>query len=72
MPAAISGIIAFLQALPKIILLIERIGAWMIEKKFNAWLDQIEETIDKLEKADTPEKKRDAARNLVSIVRNLK
>ena len=67
-----AGFLAFLSLLPRILLLMERVGQWIIDKKLNSWLDEVEKTIDQLEKADTPEEKRKAARNLVGIVRSIR
>ena len=67
-----SGIIAFLQALPRILALMERIGQWIEDKKLNAWIDDLESTIDLLENAKGASEKREAARGLVRLVRNLK
>lgn len=67
-----SGIVAFLVALPRILALMEQIGQWILDKKLNAWLDDVENTIDQLEKAQTAEQKRAAAKSLVGIIRNIR
>ena len=67
-----AGLVAFLQALPKLIDLAIRIGIWLTEKKVLGWLDELQETMDKLDEADTPEKKRAVARNLSRLIRRLR
>lgn len=51
------------------------LGSKMIELKqkydLNKWLDELEQTIDGLEKAQTPEEKLNAAKSLSRLVRNL-
>lgn len=67
-----TGILAFLQALPKIVSLMDRLGQLMQEKRFNEWMDSLDQTLSKLEVAQTVEEKRAAARGLVDVVRRLK
>lgn len=67
-----TGFIAFLQALPRLLWLMERIGQWVIDRNLNSWLDQVEQTIDSLEKAQTPEEKRKVARDLVGLIRSVR
>lgn len=68
----VAGIFALFEALPKILLLMERIGQWITDRNLNSWLDDVEKTIDALETAQTPEDKRKAARNLVGLVRSIR
>lgn len=75
----IAGIFALIQALPEILKLLNRLGEvvdrfmkWSDQIGLNSWIDNLEATIDKLEKADTPQKKLDAAEQLVDTIRKLK
>lgn len=65
------GIIAFLQCLPKLIDLMTRIGNWMIANNIKDWINDLEVTVDKLEKAQTPEEKLGAAHGIVDSIRHL-
>lgn len=67
-----GGIIAFLQCVPKIISLMERLGRMVEEKKINDWLDSLEKTVTHLEKAETPEEKKNAAQALAHSIRSLR
>jgi hypothetical protein len=71
LPAFIAALPYIFQLLVKIMALMERFSVWAKEQKFEAWLNEIEDTIDKLEKAKTPEEKRSAARDIVGIIRKL-
>jgi len=67
-----AGIAALLQALPKIMDMIGRLVEFAKEGRLNAWINDLDDTIVKLETAATPEDKRAAARSLVNLVRGLK
>ncbi len=67
----LSAILGFFEALPKIISLCERLVAVMKDKQVQAWMSDLEATIEKTEKAKTIEEKRDAAKSIVNIVRRI-
>lgn len=67
----IAGLIAFLQLLPRLIDLMNRLGNWMIKNKFDKWMDDLEGTIDQLEKAATAQEKLNAAQGLVDSISKL-
>ena len=67
-----AGIIAFLQALPKLIDLAIRIGNYILERKVLDWLDDLQKVFDEIDEADTAEKKRAAARDLSRLIRRLR
>lgn len=76
--AFLSAIPAFIQSLPylfqvalKVMTLVEKFISWSQKREFNQFLTDCEATIDKLESAKTPEEKRNAARDLVGIIRKL-
>jgi biopolymer transport protein ExbB/TolQ len=71
LPSFIAALPYIFQVLVKIMALIERFSAWAKEQNFEAWLNDIEDTIDRLEKAKTPTEKREAARSVVDIIRRL-
>lgn len=75
----ILSLLALIQALPEFLKLLNRLGdvverfsAWAKENNLNAWIDDLEATIDQLEKAKTPDEKLDAAHSLVGAIRKLK
>lgn len=72
------AIFAFLNALPALISLIGRLAdlfnrllKWSHENGVEAWITNLEASIDKLERAKTAEEKLDAAQSLVSSIRNV-
>ncbi len=74
----ITGIIALITALPELFKLLNRLGnvverfmKYSEQNNINKWITDLEDSIDKLEKASTPEEKLDAAQSIVSAVRNL-
>lgn len=74
----IPGILALIQALPELFKLLNRLGdvvdrfmKWSGQNNLNGWIDNLETSIDALEKADTPQKKLDAAQQLVGSIRKL-
>lgn len=76
--ALLQALPAFIQSLPylfqlmlKLMGVIDSFVAWSKQNNLNAWIDDLEKTIDDLNKADTPEKKRGAARGMVDIIRKL-
>lgn len=68
----VSGVVAFFQALPRILALFAQLGNYLKQKQVQQFLDRLEQTIDAVETAKTPEEKQDAARNLVKTIRSLK
>lgn len=69
--AWLSAVLGFFEALPKIIGLCERLVGVMKDKQVQAWMSDLENTIDKTEKAKTIEEKRDAAKSIVNIIRRI-
>jgi len=75
----ISGIFTLIAALPELFKLLNRLGdvvdrfmKWSGQNNINGWIDDLEATIDKLETAQTPKQKLDAAQSLVDSIRKLK
>jgi truncated hemoglobin YjbI len=64
----ISGIIAFIQMLPRILMLMEKAGKAMSDARFHAWLEDLEKTIDRIEAAHTSKEKQDAAQSLARSI----
>jgi len=78
MVAFLAALPAFIQALPyifqvalKMMTLLEKFILWSEKREFNNWLSECERTIDKLDQAQTPEQKREAARSMVDLIRKL-
>jgi folylpolyglutamate synthase/dihydropteroate synthase len=69
---AISGLVAFVQALPRVLALLGQIGNYLKQKQVQQFLDHLEKSIDEVEAAHTPEEKQNAAKNLVRAIRNFK
>jgi hypothetical protein len=74
----LAALPAFLLALPRLcevllrlISICERLISWSKEKALLQWIDDLEATLDKLDKAQTPEEKRTAARGMVDLIRKL-
>lgn len=72
-----ASLIAFLQALPYLIQLlvqfmglVARIASWAQTNSLHKWMENLEDTIDQLEKAKTPDEKRDVARKLSDIIKS--
>lgn len=66
-----AGIWGFLSALPKLIELGEK--AWALLVKLSGgdvagWIKKTAQAFDKLDKADTPEKKKDAAKEIADLI----
>ncbi len=75
----IAGIFALIQALPELFKLLNRLGdvvgrfmTWSKDHNLEKWISDLEASIDKLENANTPEEKLDAAQSIVGNIRNLK
>jgi truncated hemoglobin YjbI len=47
----------------------EQVGRVMADHKFHEWLDHLEKTIDRIEQAQTPKEKQDAAQALAQSIR---
>ena len=67
-----QGILALIQILPRLVALAERVGQWCIEKDVENRLAELESTFEKVESAKTPGERRDAAKDLAVIIRNLR
>lgn len=67
-----SGLLAFLQVLPRLIEIMSRLGNIMIQNEVDNWLKDLEGQVDRLESAKTVQEKIDCARNLIRITRNLR
>lgn len=72
LPAFIASLPYLFQVLLKVMNLIEKFVLWADQKGLNLWLEDLEGTIDQLDKAKTPEEKRTAAKDLASIIRKLR
>jgi len=66
-----SAIAGFFAALPKLLDLVSRLIGFVQRAEFQAWVADLESTIDKLEQAKSVEEKQDAARSLVRVIRTL-
>lgn len=66
-----AGIIAFLECLPKLLDLMNRLGIWMTANNLKKWMSDLEVEIDNLDKAKTPEAKLAAAQGLLNSMRGL-
>jgi hypothetical protein len=66
--AALAGLLA---SLPKLVDLFLRLLDLFKKEDFQAWIAELEGTINKLETAKTVEEKRDAAKGLVRVIRTL-
>ena len=66
-----AGVIAFLQALPQLIDLMNRLGTWMIKNDLIKWMSDLEVQIDKLEKAQTENEKLAAAQGVLNSMRTI-
>jgi hypothetical protein len=66
-----AAILAFLQALPKIIALFEAAGEFVKQKQLDGFLDDCYDTMDSLNKAKTREERLAAARKLVDLTRRM-
>lgn len=64
--------LALIEFLNRLMSLIERFVKWSRDANNAAWLDELEKTMDQLEKAETPEQKRAAARALLHSIRTLR
>lgn len=74
----IAGFLALIQALPELFTLLNRLGnvvdrfmKWSAANGLEKWITDLEASIDKLEKAQSPAEKLDAAQSLVGSIRNL-
>lgn len=65
----LASVLAFFQALPQLIQLVTRVGAWVKRQETQKWLADLEHTMEKVEGAKTVEEKQNAARDLVRIIR---
>ena len=78
MAAFLAALPAFIVALPyifqlatQIMGLVTRFVAWAKSIDAKKWISELEDTMDLLEKAKTPDEKRDAARRAGDILRSL-
>lgn len=69
--AIVEALPALMQAVPRILSLIERYLNWTNSKDLNQWLDELEAGVNKLESAETPQDKIDAARTLLDAIRHV-
>lgn len=67
-----EAIVSFFTALPRIVTIMQRVGAWLSRAETNAWLSELEATIDSLERAQTSEEKQNAARRLVGVINGIR
>lgn len=71
LPALIQSLPEFFRLLLKCMQLFESFMGWAKQVKLEGWVDDVEKVFDELNKADTPEKKRGAARGLIGVIRRL-
>ncbi len=73
-----TSLIAFIRTLPEFLKLLGQLAGlmnrfldWSKQQGVNKWLSDLEERMDQLEAAKTPEEKLDAAQNLVKSIRHI-
>jgi hypothetical protein len=71
LPQFIASLPYLFQIILKAMTLFERFITWTKTNQIERWINDLEHTIDKLEGAETPEQKRDAARSMVDLIRKL-
>lgn len=64
-----SSLLAFLGAIPRIWAAIEKLAKVWEEKKLNDYLNEVDRTLDGLEKAKTTEERIAAARGIIKLMR---
>jgi hypothetical protein len=67
-----QGILALIQIIPRLVTLAERVGQWCIEKNLENRLAALESAFEKVEAAKTPGERRDAAKDIAVVIRNLR
>lgn len=67
----LGNVLAALGLIPKLIDLLNRLGRLIKEKELEAWLNDLEQTTTKLEKAETSEDKTAAVRDLVNLINRM-
>jgi hypothetical protein len=72
LPAFIQSLPYLFQLLLKIMGIMESFTAWAKQNKLDDWLDDLEVSIDKLAKAETPKDKISVGRDFIDIIRRLK
>jgi len=65
-----SSLLAFLGAIPRIWAAIEKLAKVWEEKKLNDYLNEVDKTLDGLEKATTTEERIAAARSIIKLIRS--
>ncbi len=73
-----AGITALFTALPALIALLSRLGlllerfiAYTHQNNLNAWITDLEKTVDDLEKSKTAEEKLNVAKKLADLIRGI-
>jgi hypothetical protein len=67
----LQGLVALLKILPQALKLLERFEAYSKQRDLEKWFGDLNETFDKLEKAETLDDKRRALEALGEITRRL-
>jgi hypothetical protein len=67
-----TSLLAFLGAIPRIWAAIEKLAKVWEEKKLNDYLNEVDRTLDGLEKAKTTEERIAAARSIIKLIRSSK
>lgn len=67
-----SAFLAFLTAIPRIWSAIEKLARIWEEKRLNDYLNDLDKTLEGLEKAKTTEERIAAARGIVRLIRGSK
>lgn len=65
------GILTFLQCLPQLLALMDRMGKLMNDHNISEWMTSLEASIDQLEKAKTSDDKIKAAQSVLTSIRSL-
>jgi len=69
--ATFQGILTIIRLIPQLIALIGKFSEYVKKSKLEAWLSDLDQTIDHLEKAKTSQEKIDAAKRLADLTRRL-
>jgi molecular chaperone GrpE (heat shock protein) len=72
LPAFIAALPEMLKTIAKVMAIAEKLMAVAKANDVNRWLEDLEGTIDKLEHANTIDSKKDAAKDLLNRMRDIR
>lgn len=67
----LTNILSVLSLIPRILDLFNTLAAYIKEKNLEAWVSDLETTVDNLKKAQTPQDKLAAASSIADLIRKL-